>query len=172
MKNNDDNHKGHCTFLLYNPISYRIFEVFKHQNQSNAMEILINDTKTLGEIKAEFQQHFPHLKIEFYAGSHEAGEGNSNTTLLEDHWQIAQARTVHTEGHLSINGHQKTKTLEAHFKAHYGLNVQVFRKSGNAWLQSTKTDDWTLSEQEHYSANNEALRDAQRNQEREEIDYN
>ena len=29
----------------------------------------------------------------------------------------------------------------------YGLGVQVFRKSGNVWLETTVTDSWTLKEQ-------------------------
>jgi hypothetical protein len=28
----------------------------------------------------------------------------------------------------------------------FGLDVQVFRKSGNTWLVTTKTDDWTIAE--------------------------
>ena len=56
-------------------------------------------------------------------------------------------RHVHRTAHISINGHQKVDTLEQHFNDHFGINIQVFRKSGKSWLQTTTTDEWTLTEQ-------------------------
>ncbi len=41
----------------------------------------------------------------------------------------------------------KVRTLENVFYETYGLKVQVFRLSGNIWLQTTSTDEWTLHEQ-------------------------
>lgn len=37
--------------------------------------------------------------------------------------------------------------LEQSFNTIYGLGVQVFRKSGKIWLETTVTDGWTLEEQ-------------------------
>jgi hypothetical protein len=37
--------------------------------------------------------------------------------------------------------------VENAFEEMYGLSVQVFRKSGNTWLQTTTSDSWTLNEQ-------------------------
>jgi hypothetical protein len=37
--------------------------------------------------------------------------------------------------------------LEQKFRDVYGLSVQVFRRSGKAWLETTFTDGWTLEEQ-------------------------
>ena len=50
-------------------------------------------------------------------------------------------------GKISIHGHQKVRTLEKHFNELFGVDIQVFRKSGNNWLQTIVTDDWSLSEQ-------------------------
>jgi hypothetical protein len=41
----------------------------------------------------------------------------------------------------------KVSELENLFKRKYKLNIQVFRKSGNAWLETTVTDAWTLDKQ-------------------------
>ena len=41
----------------------------------------------------------------------------------------------------------KVAELENAFAKSFGFAVQVFRKSGNVWLQTTATDDWTLEEQ-------------------------
>ena len=36
------------------------------------------------------------------------------------------------------------ETLESMFEDEFGLHVQVFRKSGETWLQTSVTDHWTL----------------------------
>ncbi|HCA82653.1 MAG TPA: hypothetical protein DEP18_02620, partial [Flavobacteriales bacterium] len=45
-----------------------------------------------------------------------------------------------------MNGHAKVKTFEHNWKEIAGLWVQVFRKSGNVWLQTTVTDDLSLAD--------------------------
>jgi len=37
--------------------------------------------------------------------------------------------------------------MEERFRDIYGLGVQVFRKSGTIWLETTVTDGWTLEDQ-------------------------
>jgi len=109
----------------------------------------ISDNKQLKDIKNEFNAHFPHLKIEFYSGEHHQGEGSARKAMYDDNLLLKDIRKVHLEGDLSIDGHQKTATFEENFLNHFGVNVQVFRKSGRIWLQTILTDDLTLSAQEH-----------------------
>jgi len=107
----------------------------------------ISDSKTIANIQEEFSAKFPGLKIEFYTKAHEAGEGSSVNTTLDSTKSVETVRTIHQEGDLSIDGHLKVSTLESNFKEKYGLNVQVFRKSGDIWMQTSATDDWTLAKQ-------------------------
>jgi len=109
----------------------------------------ISDSKQLKTIKSEFNSHFPHLKIEFFSEEHHQGEGSLRKAMYDDSLLLKDIRKNHTDGELSIDGHQKTVTFEASFLKHFGVNVQVFRKSGRIWLQTIMTDDWTLSAQEH-----------------------
>jgi hypothetical protein len=37
--------------------------------------------------------------------------------------------------------------LETLFQNRLGLYIQVFRKSGKVWLETTATDDWSLFKQ-------------------------
>lgn len=111
--------------------------------------MIISDDRTIQSIQTEFQTHFPNLKIEFYTVPHDTEKGSSLTQqLLEVTKTIGELREQQNTGDLSINGHQKVSTLESNFRDIYGLNVQVFRRSGNdVWLQTSATDNWTLSEQ-------------------------
>ena len=36
------------------------------------------------------------------------------------------------------------------FKDQFSLAVQVFRRSGNLWLETTMTDNWTLRQQNEH----------------------
>ena len=113
------------------------------------MEITISDNQTIQEPQDQFNEHFPFLKIEFYKKEHEVGQGNLVSSKLDSSKSIGEIRTIHDTGDLSIHGNQKVSTLEQAFHDTYGLNVQVWRKSGEIWLQTTATDEWTLSEQNH-----------------------
>lgn len=109
--------------------------------------MFISNEKTLRQVKLEFQEKFRWLKLEFYSKAHEAGEGSSAQTHLDDSLTIGQVRSLHSEGELNVHGNMKVSTLESELAARYGLHAQVFRRSGEVWLQTTSTDDWTLSEQ-------------------------
>ena len=109
--------------------------------------MVITDSKKLIEVKREFSKKFPYLKLEFYAKHHEEGEGSEAKLLIDDEHTIGFARATHQEGDLSIDEHLKVGIFERMFFEKYGLNAQVFRKSGSIWLQTIKTDEWTLAEQ-------------------------
>lgn len=109
--------------------------------------MLITDNKTLKEVKSDFSQKFPFLKLEFYKGKHESSQPSPANLQLDENLKIKAVRQNHTEGDLRILGNLKVSTLEDRFWKQYGLNVQVFRRSGNLWLQTTTTDHWTLTEQ-------------------------
>ena len=49
----------------------------------------------------------------------------------------------------------KVSDFEKMFHDKFGLNVQVFRKSGNLWMQTTSTDHWTLAEQNRKGGSSE-----------------
>ncbi len=112
----------------------------------------ITDNKTIKAIQVEFNTKFPYLKLEFYAHEHEEQEGSPDRDKLADTFTIGNARTQMNEGDLSIHANQKVSTLEQNFHDIYGLNVQVFRKSGDVWLQTTATDHWTLHKQNEKGA--------------------
>lgn len=109
--------------------------------------MLISDEKTLRDIQREFNEKFPYLKLEFYSVGHGPNEGSPEQLHLDPGQPIGSVRRVHETGDLSIHGHQKVSTLEQNFLDSFGLNVQVFRRSGNLWLQTTATDGWSLGEQ-------------------------
>ncbi len=109
--------------------------------------MIITDSSLLRDLQADFNLQFPYLKIEFYQGQHQAHEASAPNSRIETDHSVAIARESHQDGEFNINEGMTVNEVENLFYDYYGLNVQVFRRSGNIWLQTTSTDDWTLEEQ-------------------------
>lgn len=60
---------------------------------------------------------------------------------------IGASRSVHSSGELAIDENTKVAHLEKEMLEKFGLFVQVFRRSGKVWIETTVTDDWTLGKQ-------------------------
>lgn len=112
------------------------------------MEIQIDKTKTIKSIQEEFQKNFPCLKLEFYSQGHSQGEGSSMKDTLNSNLTIEEVQKKHEfSDTMIINELMKVGELEDAFANKFSLSVQVFRKSGKLWLQTTTTDNWTLAKQ-------------------------
>jgi len=109
--------------------------------------MIITDLKTIKEVQQEFNSKYPFLKIEFYKEAHTTKEGSPDSMKWGSEESIESIRKVHNSGDLSIKDDQKISELETNFLEQYGLSAQVFYKSGNLWLQTTATDEWTLKQQ-------------------------
>ena len=115
-------------------------------NQKPA-SIRISDKRKISDLQEEFTREFPYLKIEFFSRSHKEGAPSPRRLMKTGDQTIGQFRTVHKKGSLSIEPTMTVSELERRFRELYGLNVQLFRKSGKIWLETTVTDSWTLKQQ-------------------------
>ena len=111
------------------------------------MKIEINDHRKVHAIQEEFALAFPWLKLEFFEKPHKIGGASPKKQLVPASRTIGDCRTVHDSGTITINPEMTVAELEQSFSDVYGLSVQVFRKSGKTWLETTTTDSWTLQRQ-------------------------
>lgn len=111
------------------------------------MKITINDHRKIFAIQEEFSEMFPYLKIEFFAKPHKAGGSSAKKLMKHPSKTLGECRTIHNKGTITITPQMTVADLEQNINDVYGLSVQVFRKSGNAWLETTVTDGWTLEQQ-------------------------
>ena len=111
------------------------------------MEIIINDHRKIFAIQKEFSEIFPYLKLQFFGKPHKVGAPSSKKMMKHPSKTIGQCRTIHNKGVLTITPNMTAADLEQGFSDVYGLSVQVFRKSGSVWLETTATDGWTLESQ-------------------------
>lgn len=111
------------------------------------MNILIDNTRTISDIQQEFSNHFPFLKIEFFSRGHAPAGATPKKLLYPAAKTIGECRSFRNSGSLHVNPSMTVAELEQTFSREYGLSVQVFRKSGRAWLETTLTDTWSLEKQ-------------------------
>ncbi len=111
------------------------------------MKIIINDRRKIFAIQEEFNTLFPYLKIEFFSRESKQGESSSKKPVKPDSTTLGECRTVHKKGHVTITSDMTVADLEQQFSDVYGLQIQLYRKSGKVWLGTTLTDAWTLEKQ-------------------------
>ncbi len=111
------------------------------------MNLLLKPTDTIKELNAQFMSVYPTLKFRFFNHSHTTGEGS----MLKDEIDANTLLGViglDTETQHHIQGNSKVKNLEEWMQNQFNAGVQIFRKSGDVWLLTTTTDEWTLHHQE------------------------
>lgn len=110
------------------------------------MEIYISEDATIANIQNDFSDAYPSLALEFYRQPHESGEASPGFEKLPPETAIDDIRIMHSFGWINIDGSRTAAELEHDFRHNLGLNVQVLRRSGDLWLETTQTDKWTLQQ--------------------------
>ena len=111
------------------------------------MIIEIKDSKSLGEISNEFNKVFPGLKIEFFSRSHRPSKAALVSEILAQDLSVKDARKNHIAGACIIEGTDSVMDIENRFEEHFGLNIGIFRKTGENWIEITKTSNLSLKDQ-------------------------
>lgn len=88
-----------------------------------------------------FADHFPFLKIEFFKNLEL--NGIRITKKLENSYGLF--RIPETE--ISLLASRTIQSLKRDIFEITGLTAKIFRKSGNVWIETSLTDDWSLDRQ-------------------------
>lgn len=114
------------------------------------MLLKIAPNRLISEIQKEFNKAFPFLKLEFFNNKSFSRSDFSAKQLIPATRKISDSHTTNTDSDIEIKEEMKVNELEKIFKEQFGLAVQVFRKSGTVWLETTMTDNWTLLQQNNH----------------------
>ncbi|MGZ4034614.1 MAG: hypothetical protein ACXVDZ_10005 [Bacteroidia bacterium] len=111
------------------------------------MKIIINDHRKIFGIQEEFSKLFPFLRIEFYSKSPNLKGHLLHQTAMPSARVLGDCRIVHNKGTITITQNMTINELSQAFSDTYGLIIHIQRKSGNAWIETSMTGEWTLEEQ-------------------------
>ena len=115
----------------------------------------IDKNTTTAEVIESFVSAFPYLKLVFYKTSHDHFHGSMKNDEIKENVKLGTLNEEFGEGTIEWKGDMSVDDLESTMEDSFGFHVQVFRKSGDIWLQTSKTDHWTLDAQNLNGADNE-----------------
>jgi len=112
------------------------------------MRLAIKADRLISEVQNDFSQAYPFLKIEFFRNRNVNKEHYSPEKQIAHYLRVKDAWFRNrSEGELEISNTMTVSELEDALVDQFGLSAQLFRKSGNLWLETTITDNWTLKQQ-------------------------
>ena len=117
-----------------------------------SMQLNISPTLKISEIQNQFNRMFPFLKIEFFKNRNLSASKFPAGQLIPPNRTIGEGQRAISDGTLEIDDNMKVQDLEKQFKDQFSLAVQVFRKSGPVWLETTMTEGWTLKQQNQHGS--------------------
>ncbi len=110
-------------------------------------QLAVGNEKTIEEVRREFNNQYPFLKLEFFSVRRKKNELSPNSKIISHDKKIGVLRKKNKEDKISIAPANTVLQVEQEFENILGLHVQVFRKSGNIWIETNLTDGWTLAKQ-------------------------
>lgn len=133
------------------------------------MRLRISPNRLISEVQKDFNSAFPYLKIEFFRNKVFQQPDFSCLQIVPHNQKIGNSQLAIRAGDIDIDPEMKVNEVEKIFKDQFSLLVQVFRRSGNLWLQTTMTDNWSLARQNEHGREI-SIEDSGKNN-REKIDY-
>ncbi len=134
------------------------------------MTIKIDRDTTICDFNDRFKTLFPYLKVEFFRKGHNKFAPSHSKFMYSDQLEkISNICELSEPVEIELRPDLKTFEFEEIMERKYGMHIQVMRRSGDTYLITSQTDDWTLEEQNN--AGFESVRYRHREDEDEKMDY-
>ena len=111
------------------------------------MKLYLSAEVMVKQIKNEFQERFPYLKLEFFKDKHGFLESSPRKDIIPSNLTLIEAAGAMKEGEIEITSKQTVAEVEQTFQNKFNLPVQIFRKARFSWIETTRTDQLTLAKQ-------------------------
>lgn len=139
------NMAGPVTFVQY--VFIQLFPVMIKNRKPNSKSPVIMERDTIHEVQKKFNDRFHYLKIEFFREPTIKGKGTNRKKMYLNDVALKDLHRLKKSGQIKLENKLTVSELETLFFSEFGLYTQVFRKSGNIWLETSATNHWTLEQQ-------------------------
>src|SRR5690606_24691383 len=99
------------------------------------------------DVQKKFKDVYPYLKIDFYKKKHDEEELSPIEDMISSDKLFSQVGKSIITREIDISKHRTVADLEKAVYDKFGISMQVSRKSGSVWIQTSKTDHRTLEMQ-------------------------
>jgi hypothetical protein len=110
------------------------------------MKLYADKESVIKDIKNVFSTCYPFLRIEFYNKPYAENHSLQKRNPLPGNFTLQQAMKVKGKGEIDISSSKTIAELGKDL-ASFGLFAEVFRRSGNVWVETSLTREWTLQQQ-------------------------
>ena len=111
------------------------------------MTITIKNDTTVEELRKLFSGTYPFLKLEFFTLPLLGQQAACFAIPLAHRRKISRIKTGFLRGQIEIEDHQNSTAAEQAFSSLFGLQTQVSRLDGDAWVQTNGSSCFILKEQ-------------------------
>ena len=110
------------------------------------MKFYIEKNTAVEDVKKVFTDYYPYLKIEFYKTMDNEKIAPLKREALPSNFILNKLLKDSDNTIINLDKNITVAELEDQF-ANIGLNAEIFRKSGSAFIGTSLTDNWTLQQQ-------------------------
>lgn len=110
------------------------------------MKLYIEKETQVDDIKRVFTACYPFLKLEFYKKQISSNNYPLKKEVISSKAPPISLGKVAGKKMIDIDDERTVAELENEFES-LGLIAEVYRKSGNVWVNTSLTNDWTLAQQ-------------------------
>ena len=111
------------------------------------MMIQITTDRLIEDVQKDFSYVFPYLKIEFFRKGTRYRQNKDKTISLPVTQTIGSVFKNNRKGNVDITPVMTVRELERNCDDQFGIMVQLYRRSGTLWLETSMTDTWTMEQQ-------------------------
>lgn len=110
------------------------------------MQLNILDDTSVKDVQYQFNNFFPFLQIRFFKNTCCSLHTSCTSANVQDDEPVKGLMKINCPLQLHINRETRVCDLMKSF-SDCGLRVQLYRKFGTFWIQTSLTDDWSLERQ-------------------------
>lgn len=110
------------------------------------MKLYVNKGSSIKSIQNKFNEEYPFLKIEFF-NNYSKRQPLPKATTLTLSESTKKLDGAYDGKIIDISETRKVLEVEQDLEKLFGFAALVFRRSGNVWVETCLTEDWTLEEQ-------------------------
>ncbi len=111
------------------------------------MKLQIDKDTKVKDVQKKFAEEYPYLKIEFYKKPHSKTELSRIKDRISPNEIISEVSNFRGKKSIDINQERTVADLEAAVYKKLGIGMQVSRRTGNIWIETSLSDSRTLGMQ-------------------------
>ena len=112
------------------------------------MNFKLDITDSTKSARDKFRESFKGLKIEFFLNPHKSAQGSPKKDMVKEEVLLQSLNPGFQGAVVKISPSMTVAQVETLFEEQLGFHIQLFRKTGLNWIETTRTDHYTSEKQQ------------------------